>query len=356
MCNLCASRDTLAVMSHFRADVAQVTRAEKTPQGGLKVPAYLTRIGVFEYVYDGKKVRELRHPNEVFSKASLNSLRSAPVTIGHPGVVTPKTWKAMAVGHVAEDVHADGKFVASAILVQDERAVSGVESKELVELSCGYTCDVVEGKGTYDGQEYDAVQTNIRYNHVGLGGKGWGRAGSEVSVRLDGQEGDETHYLTPCMETILKSDHDKALADVAEKLAESQKRADAAELQIKELTGKVETLEKAATPEAIQARVDARVSLVSDCSKVLGTVDASKADEALMAEVVAKVFPTLKCDGPDLKGLFLGAVASFKPAPDASLGKIREDANGASEAEDPITAAQKAMIAKNATLYKGNSK
>ena len=40
--------------------------------------------------------------------------------------------------------------------------------------------------GVWEGEKYDGIQRDIRYNHVGLGPEGWGRAGSEVSLRLDG--------------------------------------------------------------------------------------------------------------------------------------------------------------------------
>ena len=37
-----------------------------------------------------------------------------------------------------------------------------------------------------DGTPYDRVQRNIRYNHVALGPRGWGRMGPRVRLRVDG--------------------------------------------------------------------------------------------------------------------------------------------------------------------------
>ena len=60
--------------SVLRFDRGEFKTVEKTPQGFLKVPAYATRAGVFNYkTNDGKIIRELRSPEEVFHKDSLSS-------------------------------------------------------------------------------------------------------------------------------------------------------------------------------------------------------------------------------------------------------------------------------------------
>lgn len=159
----------------------------ETPSGGLRIPALVTRTGVLEYHdADGNTWGELRTPEEVFDDASLASLRSAPVTELHPGtLVTPRTWKSFAIGHAGDDVRRDGEFVAVSVLVQDAAALERVRSKELREVSLGYTCDLDETPGTYEGKSYARIQRGIRYNHVALGPEGWGRAGGDVRLRLD---------------------------------------------------------------------------------------------------------------------------------------------------------------------------
>lgn len=167
----------------FRLDAA----AERTPQGGLRVPANLTRSGVFNYRnQDGSLRREYRPPAQVFDAASLKSLEDATVTDLHQGMVTPANYASLSKGHV-RDVKRAGTFVSGAVLVQDAGAVAAVEAGTRKELSCGYSCDLDPTPGRTDaGEEYDAVQTNIRYNHVALLPVGEGRAGREVALRLDG--------------------------------------------------------------------------------------------------------------------------------------------------------------------------
>lgn len=174
-----------------RADFSKLTGVKRTPQGGLRVPARLTRAGVFTYRRsDGSTVRELRPPEEVFKADSLATLSGAPVTELHPSVpVTAMNWSTLTKGHVGEDVRQDGKFVAANIFVQDSSVVAKVESKDLQELSCGYTCEIDPTPGVYEGERYDQIQRAIEYNHTALGPSGWGRAGSEVSLRMDSADG-----------------------------------------------------------------------------------------------------------------------------------------------------------------------
>ena len=178
-------------MTVTRFDVAELGVTSKTPQGFLRAPAYLTRSGVLDYRRaDGTVRRELRPPSEVFAPASLATLGAAPLTDLHPAeMVSPANVRKLAIGHVSDDVRQDGQHVAANVTVQDKAAIAAVEAGQRRELSCGYTCDLDETPGTYHGQPYDAVQRTIRYNHVGIGPKNWGRAGSDVALRLDAAAG-----------------------------------------------------------------------------------------------------------------------------------------------------------------------
>jgi hypothetical protein len=171
-----------------RVDLASgsVGESRTTPQGGIIARANLTRTGVFDYRQpDGTIRRELRHPDEVFDKKSLDSLAHAPLTIDHPDKVTPHNYKRVTVGHVAGTPHRAGKFVQQDVLVQDADAIDAAKKGKLQELSCGYECAIDPTPGDYNGEKYDAIQRRIRYNHVAAGPAGWGRAGPEVRMHLD---------------------------------------------------------------------------------------------------------------------------------------------------------------------------
>lgn len=171
-----------------RFDIAsgEIGERRKTPQGGLIARANFTRTGVFKYTQpDGTIRRELRHPDEVFAKESLDTLAHAPLTIDHPDRVTPDNYREVTYGHAGHAPHRAGKFVQGDLLVQDADAIKKADTGKLQELSCGYECQLDPTPGEYEGEPYDAVQRNIRYNHVALGPPGWGRAGPEVRLHLD---------------------------------------------------------------------------------------------------------------------------------------------------------------------------
>lgn len=174
-------------VSEQRYDQARLSKsAQITPQGFVRLPAYFTRTGIFEYVRnDGKIVREYRPPEQVFHPESIASLSSAPVTDMHQGMVTPENAKALTVGIVGERVDQNGKYLSGSVLIMDAAMISAVNSAKRREISCGYRCKIQNTPGEVDGQRYDCIQTDIRYNHVALGPMDWGRAGGDVALRLD---------------------------------------------------------------------------------------------------------------------------------------------------------------------------
>ena len=165
-----------------------VKGTRRTTQGGLIVDAFLTRTGVLNYQQpDGSTVRELRPPEEVFREDSLATLTNAPLVVGHPaGGVNPGNWRELAVGHVDGEVTYTPKYVRADLRIMDQSTIDKVESKQIVELSCGYRCDVEQTGGEWQGERYDAIQRSIVYDHVAAGPVNWGRAGNEVRIRMDG--------------------------------------------------------------------------------------------------------------------------------------------------------------------------
>lgn len=168
-----------------RFDRGELQSAEKTPQGFLRVPIFATRAGVFIYkTGDGKVIREFRPPDEVFKTDSLATLIGAPVTLRHPPeMITPANVSLYQKGYALESITQDGDKVSGTIIISHADAINAVESDGLREVSCGYMADLVEEPGVYEGQAYDFVQRNIKYNHIAIVDKG--RAGPDVRIRLD---------------------------------------------------------------------------------------------------------------------------------------------------------------------------
>jgi len=117
--------------------------------------------------FAGDSVRVYRPAEEVFSRDSLASFAAAPVTINHPSeMVDASNWKRHGVGEINGDIARDGEFVRVPLIVRDAAAVEKVRTTHK-QLSMGYTCTLDWTPGTTpSGEAYDAVQREIRINHI----------------------------------------------------------------------------------------------------------------------------------------------------------------------------------------------
>lgn len=161
-------------------------RATKTDEGFIRDTPIIGRTGIMTYYnHDGTKRIEYRPPEEAFDADSLNSLMGKPVTIGHKAMVSAANAAAVQpIGTVLSAGRQDGNNIVADMVIYNLPTNAR-------ELSCGYNLDLDETPGTTpDGQHYDAVQRNIRYNHVAVVAKG--RAGV-ARLNMDGDQIDEEY-------------------------------------------------------------------------------------------------------------------------------------------------------------------
>lgn len=176
----------------YRHDLVEIQSPTMDQNGYLVADAFPTRAGVFKYVKaDGSISLELRHPDDVFAPASLNSLKHRPIVDEHPdgGPMNSVNTRGLGVGHVGEQVSRSGNHVKANVVITDVKMIAKMQGKggqAKRELSCGYTADVVDETGIWEGQPYNARQTNIVYNHLASVWKG--RAGSSAQIHLDGED------------------------------------------------------------------------------------------------------------------------------------------------------------------------
>jgi len=272
------------------------------PDGGIRVTAQLTRPGIFTYRNpDGSPRREYRPAEEVFKKTALETFAGAAVTLNHPRadadgqrLVTAKTWKREAVGHLGENIREDAGHVVADLYIRDEAVVKSVKNGDIRNVSCGYRVDYDATPGeTPEGQKYDGVQRGIRSNHVALLPVGVSpRGGESCSLRLDSNGDEITELKYDSMElddlkvkvTALESELSKARTDAAE-LPKVKAELDAANKRIAELGEQVK-------PERLDALSDARSAVVS-AAKAAGIDCAGKPTLTLKRAIVAKRTPDL---------------------------------------------------------------
>lgn len=199
----------------YREDIGSLAPARRLDDGRLIVDATLTRSGVFVYfdVATGGERREYRPPAEVQSKKSMDSLKMVPVTDDHPPtMINAENADKYAAGQVGENVRVDGIHLLAPLAINRAVLVKKMDRGKR-EVSCGYDCDLEMTAGVSpEGERYDAIQTNIVYNHVAIVDAG--RAGS-ARVRMDGAHADSAYQVIPHRVTTYPCDPDGVCAWVA---------------------------------------------------------------------------------------------------------------------------------------------
>lgn len=168
-------------------DAAPIAGVRLTRDGYAVAEVRAARTGIQKYAGhevgrpDLDVVDVYRPPESVFSADSMASYGFKPVTINHPAQgVTADSWKDLAVGVVGGDVVRDGGFVKVPLALMDAAAIKAVQDGTR-EISMGYVCDLAFEEGvTPEGEPYQAIQKDIRINHLALVPKG--RAGPHCRV------------------------------------------------------------------------------------------------------------------------------------------------------------------------------
>lgn len=280
--------------------------AKFTEDGYLEDSPVLTRTGVFVYKDgSGKERRELRLPEEVFKADSLSTYRNKPITKGHPGKVNASNLKTHQIGTVTTEGRQDGDNVVSDIVIHDPRVIKQDGWKE---LSVGYSVDLDETPGEYNGERYDAIQTNIRVNHlavVPIGRAGNARLNLDAAdaatptddegipmekVRLD--SGIEYEAAPEVAQAYRKTRQD--LEDANAKLSQEKARADTAEAAKTEAEANAEKIKQDAVDQA-----RSRLELEAVCKEHKIDIKQDATDRQLKEAVTVALIPSMKFDGQD---------------------------------------------------------
>lgn len=159
-----------------------------TEEGYLVDHPVVTSCGIFEYINpDGSIRRELRLPENVFSETSLKTYKGKPIIITHDaGVVNKENVDREQVGTILSEGYRDKEDVRAEIIIHNTDAM---KQRGFKELSLGYNLDLIEQPGTWNGEPYDAIQTNIVINHLALVASA--RAGEQARLNIDSSDEQE---------------------------------------------------------------------------------------------------------------------------------------------------------------------
>ena len=365
-----------------------------TDEGFLVVPARISRIGIQEYlagemgVEDRQPddiIRVYRPEEEVFSDLSLSSFSNKPVTNNHPPVlVNASNAKEYSVGHAGPTVTRDGCFAKSDLFIIDAKSIADIESGK-AELSNGYTADIDWTPGVSpDGEQYDAVQRNIKGNHIAIVERG--RAGRDcrvadqlpnlgditkmAKVTIDGVDyevsdqaaqavGKLHQRLTDAeMSAKEKEDEEKMKEDEMEEAKKAaEKTTDSLKAKLDDAASKVPTA------DALDKLVAARTELVDKVRQILPEIEwKGKDNDSLMKEVVAAKCENVQMDSVSADyiqarfDILAESVQGNNDLDNAFRQEVKTNDGKVTDNRPVHIIARDKMLERNRNLWKGSAK
>lgn len=320
-----------------RFDVFEITESNmvepfrKTPEGYLRGRAIVTNTGIFNYKQqDGTILRELRTPEDIGNQETLDSLIMQIMTDDHPSPniapegVNADNAKKLQVGFTGESVRFDGHSTSIPITITDAKTIEKVEREGKIALSCGYRADLEMKSGfAYGNNQYDAVQKNIKYNHIAIVNRG--RAGdlakiklrmdSMDAIRIDDKKNTGGKIMAKVKINDVEFEADQRVAEefnIVKKLNEDfeiklkDKNVEFSKLQathdslvdkLKTANDEIEKLKQEQLDESkIQEAVKNRIALVDVAVKQNVEITETMNDSDIKKAIILKAFPNAKLE------------------------------------------------------------
>lgn len=267
--------------------------------------------------------------DDLFKPDVIKSFNGVDATDYHPpkNEINASNWKDYHIGD-CENVRQEGEFMMGDLIIKDQNSINAIQSNERIEISLGYSADLVIEQGTApDGTPYQAKFINFKGNHVAL--VKYGRCGGDcrigdqkpnpkgkkMEVKVNGirfeigdnqaladalkQQEDQLQNLKAAKLKV----GDKQFA-IGDELTAVQAVVDKLQTENTDLTQKVGDLEKnQITPEKLDQVVAERASVVADaialvpgiktegcsCEQIKRDVIAAKAGDTLVTAVLGGV-------------------------------------------------------------------
>ena len=157
----------------MRVAVSHISREQVADYLGREIPGW-DRLGL-----NPNKVYALYRPAEELEKAA-STFNQIPILLEHVHVTAANSRPDLVVGATGTDAEWNAPYLDNSLVLWTGEAIDLVESEEAKELSCSYHYKPVVKAGTFNGQRYDIVMTDLIANHVALVAAG--RAGPTVVV------------------------------------------------------------------------------------------------------------------------------------------------------------------------------
>lgn len=347
----------------LRYDFVDIGSARVNDDGFVHDRPVLSRSGVFTYHnQDGTTRREWRPPEEVFAAPHLASLRGAPITDGHNGIA-----------------RADSSHIIGTVLTEGQRESENLSAEIVIhhpgrlgtrrELSLGYRLDLDDTPGTTpDGDPYDAVQKNLRCNHLAVVHRG--RAGN-ARLRMDSADAASepteapVSTLPPIPPTLSATATPKEATTVAEPSVPASAPQAAARLVLTRVDG----IEYQAPPEVVRdldrlreaskadkVRADTAEAERDALKETASRFEAEKAQVRLDAAAQARARVRLETEA-DKHGVEVRSDMSDRDVREAVVRKVRgNDTRFDGKSDEYVTASYDIAVAEAARSSDQNAR
>lgn len=157
----------------LHVDNCNLTKEQVVQYLGIQIPKY-EKLGL-----EPDRIYSLYRPRKEIEKA-VDTFNGVPLLAEHIPISSADLKKEETVGSIGTSAEYVHPYLRNSLVVYDEQAIDLINNGEKKQLSCSYRYDPIMKPGTFEGEPYDIVMTNLRANHVALVKKG--RAGNDVVV------------------------------------------------------------------------------------------------------------------------------------------------------------------------------
>ena len=154
-------------------DKSHISKANVCPYYGREIP------GSDALGLDPDKVYQLLRDPDELAKAAPTFAR-LPILSEHIPVSADEPRQDLIIGSIGSDVSFNAPYLDADLSFWDAKAIAGIETEKIMELSCAYRYVPIMEPSEHDGIPYDGRMTEIQGNHLAL--VEVGRAGSDVVV------------------------------------------------------------------------------------------------------------------------------------------------------------------------------
>jgi len=341
---ICKAADTGLLLSDSQTLNIKV---DKTT-GFLTAPVKLARTGVQNYLgielgmkdRAAEEIGVFRSPAEVLHPDSIKSFINLVVTDNHPAVfVTIDNVKLLQKGQVSEVIKADDGL-SGVITITDKNQIEKI-IKGKVEVSVGYSNQLKKEKGTYDGDKYEFVQTEIRANHLAIVDAG--RCGPSCKLTIDQDKKETIMFIT--IDGIQYNIEDAQLKQAIEnqqaaydaKFEKFKKKEEESEEEKKKLKAEKDkaeaekdAVEKEKVSDAdLNKLIADRAELLTIAKNIFGDKmpECTDCPQELKTAVVDHILPDMELDGKSKEYIDAAFDMAKKKAAkaDKTLDKLKDD-------------------------------